>query len=111
MMLNFEVLESYEVIYESSFSKYGIQHDENNWRSKYFGLRGRIWIIRRKDSQYFQWNPVRNKTKEIIVNRGIVSSNDEYKILGNKLIIDTVNSKYIFRIISGSDHSIVPTIR
>lgn len=105
-----EIIESFNCIYEKSYDNEGQLHSTTNWREKYRLLRGRIWIIRKNEKQYFQWNPYQCGSEEIIVNKGMVSSNDEFFVKGNKLVINTLNSEYFFRIINRLDNSEAPSI-
>jgi len=102
------IVECADVIYKSSKSKCMIDH-KTTWRKKYIGLIGRIFIVKLGEHQFFQWHPINDKN-ELIYDKGMVSSNDEYEFVENELKITTDNSFYVFEIIKKIEEKTPPPI-
>ncbi len=94
-MKNTECLGTYLVKYTHSLSRNGAIH--NDWRIKYLGCIGCLYILN-NGRQYFQWHPM-NRNNELLLNKGMVSTNDDVTISGSTIKVTTVNSKYYFTII------------
>lgn len=106
---NFEILESFLVTYDKSSDKEGNAHTSENWRSKYFKQDGFIWIIKRNNKQYFQWQPI-NPKGDVLFDKGLVSSEDDCIITENALTITTQNSICFFTIRDHNNIVVAPPI-
>ena len=102
-----DITEKFLVLYKHSTSRFG-ESQENSWRSKYIGLLGEIFIIKKGDNQYFQWHPIENN--KTLYSKGMISSNDDYKIKDNILTITTENSIYYFQLINSDSKIETPPI-
>lgn len=109
--MNAKIISCFDAIYSSSYDRTnGKPHAKDNWRDNYRQMKGRLWIIRRDSRQYFQWQPFYGETSEIIINQGMVSSNDDYYIENSKIIITTENSIYHFLIVKNHEEIVLPQI-
>ena len=104
-----EILESFLVSYDKSFDKKGNVHTYENWRSKYYNQNGIIWIVKHNNKQYFQWQPINHKG-DLLLEKGLVSSEDDYAIIENILTITTQNSIYCFTIHELNKSIVLPPI-
>ena len=69
---------------------------------------GVLYIIKSVHKQYFQWNPIIDS--EVVFSKGMVSSNDDYEIKDDILMITTENSIYYFQIIKSNLEIPKPTV-
>lgn len=106
-MNNKAILKEYIVTYKCSTSKSG-KSQTDSWRKKYLGLMGVLYIVKSNNKQYFQWNPIVDS--EVVFSKGMVSSNDDYKIKDDILMITTENSIYYFQIIKSDLEIPKPTV-
>lgn len=107
--MDFEILDSFLVSYDMSSNKNAEIHAEDNWRNKYLLKIGYIWIVKHHNRQYFQWQPL-DDNGNLLLDKGLVSSEDDYIVSDNKLTIITQNSIYYFTIQDTNKPIVAPPI-